>query len=198
MNTINTILTSSFDRVDSEMSRAIYLQFTQGKVITKQVFNKNRQQFEENSLFTELFKHLETHYRKLYQHIGFELVFNVQGEFFHIRKDDMAEDADEHATKIQALLLVIARYWTDKGFDLDDLADERFGFQSKHLDEIKQNEQYDQIRVAIMQAKEWPICMNYLADRNFIFVCADKHYVFSSAGMHFLNHHIDKYKKQIE
>ncbi|HBH7898136.1 TPA: hypothetical protein KDX51_003013 [Vibrio parahaemolyticus] len=197
MHTTNNLISNTFDYADLELSQQVYSQFSSGKVITKRIYEIYTQQFIENPLYTELYKHLDSHYSLLYKHIGFELVFNSGGEFFHIRKDDSSEDADENATKVQALLLVIARFWTDKSFDLDDLANEHFGLKAKHIDEIKRNEQYDRIRGALMPKDDWDACVRFLLNRNFMYRCGDGHYVVSSAGMFFIQHHVKKYEESI-
>jgi len=197
MYTTNVLITSTFDAVDLELSQQAHSQFASGKVINRLLYDSYTQQFVENALYTELYKHLEAHYKKLYHHIGFELVFNVKGEFFYIRKDDASEDADENATKVQALLLVIARYWADKGFDLDDLANENFGLKAKHVAEIQKNEQYDRIRTALLPKEDWNGCLRYLLNRNFMYLCGDDYYVISSAGMFFIQHHVEKYLASI-
>lgn len=99
----------SFSQINMLKSQKIYATFVNDKVITKQIYDIYQQSFIENTLYTELFNNLE-HFTQLYQHIGYYLNFNVEGEFFYISRSEVEEDADTNATKIQAILLIIARY----------------------------------------------------------------------------------------
>ncbi|MDA9557082.1 hypothetical protein N9R79_06215 [Vibrio sp.] len=182
----------AFSQINMARSQQIYNAFVSGKVITKQVYDSYQHNFTESVLYTELFNHLE-HFTQLYLHIGYSLNFNVEGEFFYISRSDM-EEADTNATKIQAMLLIIARYWVDRGFDLDDLATPVIGLGRKAIEEIAEQAIYDEIRQAL-GIETWAKAINYLSDRNFLYACGDQHYVLSSAGMHFLNLHVEKYSQ---
>ncbi|MGF1772118.1 hypothetical protein L4C42_07365 [Vibrio wakamikoensis] len=185
---------NTFSQVNMAKSQQIYTTFVNGKVITKQVYDLYQQSFLENALYTELYNNLE-HFNQLYQHIGYSLNFNVDGEFFYISRSEVEEDADTNATKIQAMLLIIARYWVDKGFDLDDLTTPVIGLGRAALEEIGEQTIYNDIRLAL-GIETWDKAINYLVDRNFLYQCGDKHYILSSAGMHFLNLHVEKYSQE--
>lgn len=122
---------SPFSQINMAKSQQIYATFVNGKVITKQVYDLYQQSFLDSSLYTELYNNLD-HFTQLYLHIGYTLNFNVEGEFFYISRSEAEEDADTNATKIQAMLLIIARYWVDKGFDLDDLMTPVIGLGARH------------------------------------------------------------------
>ncbi|EIA1333621.1 hypothetical protein K6675_004296 [Vibrio parahaemolyticus] len=185
---------SPFSQINMAKSQQIYATFVNGKVITKQVYDIYQQSFLESPLYTELYNNLD-HFTQLYLHIGYTLNFNVEGEFFYISRSEAEEDADTNATKIQAMLLIIARYWVDKGFDLDDLMTPVIGLGRTALEEIAEQTIYDDIRQAL-GIETWDKALNYLADRNFLYQCGDKHYILSSAGMHFLNLHVEKYSQE--
>ncbi|EHK9002642.1 hypothetical protein KCU40_001468 [Vibrio vulnificus] len=185
---------SPFSQINMAKSQQIYATFVNGKVITKQVYHLYQQSFLESPLYTELYNNLD-HFTQLYLHIGYTLNFNVDGEFFYISRSEAEEDADTNATKIQAMLLIIARYWVDKGFDLDDLMTPVIGLGRTALEEIAEQTIYDDIRQAL-GIETWDKALNYLADRNFLYQCGDKHYILSSAGMHFLNLHVEKYSQE--
>ena len=184
-------MTTAFSQINMAKSQQIYATFVNGRVITKQLYDVYQQAFIDSPLYTELYSNLE-HFMQLYQHIGYNLNFNVDGEFFYISRSEVEEDADTNATKIQAMLLIIARYWVDKGFDLDDLATPVIGLGRTALEEIAEQTIYNDIRQAL-GIENWDKAISYLADRNFLYLCGDKHYVLSSAGMHFLNLHVKKY-----
>jgi len=187
---------SPFSQINMAKSQQIYATFVNGKVITKHTYDLYQQNFVESPLYTELYNNLE-HFTQFYLHIGFTLNFNVEGEFFYISRSEAEEDADTNATKIQAMLLIIARYWVDKGFDLDDLMTPVIGLGRTALEEIAEQTIYDDIRQAL-GIETWDKALNYLADRNFLYQCGDKHYILSSAGMHFLNLHVEKYSQEQE
>lgn len=182
-----------FSQINMVRSQQIYTTFVNGKVITKQVYDLYQQSFLESTLYTELYNNLE-HFTELYLHIGYTLNFNVEGEFFYISRSEAEEDADTNATKIQAMLLIIARYWVDKGYDLDDLITPVIGLGRTALEEIAEQTIYDDIRQAL-GIETWDKALNYLADRNFLYQCGDKHYILSSAGRHFLNLHVERYSQ---
>lgn len=184
---------TDFSQISMVKSQQIYTTFVNGKVITKQAYDLYQQSFIESHLYTELYNHLD-HFTQLYKHIGYNLNFNVDGEFFYISRSEVEEDADINATKIQAILLIIARHWVDQGFDLDDLTTPAIGLSRKAMEEIADQPLYNDIRQAI-NIESWDKALSYLADRNFIYLCGDKHYVISSAGMHFLNLHVEKYSE---
>ncbi|OXX73426.1 hypothetical protein B9J87_05875 [Vibrio sp. V19_P1S1T109] len=189
-------MTTVFSQINMAKSQQIYATFVNGRVITKQVYDLYQHEFTDSPLYTELYSHLD-HFTQLYLHIGYSLNFNVEGEFFYISRNEVEEDADTNATKIQAMLLIIARYWVDKGFDLDDLATPAIGLGRTSLEEIASQTIYNDIRQAL-GIEAWDKAMTYLADRNFLYPCGDKHYVLSSAGMYFLNRHVEKYSQERE
>ncbi|MEZ9820093.1 hypothetical protein AB4238_05640 [Shewanella sp. 10N.286.45.A1] len=182
---------TAFSQINMAKSQQIYTTFVSGKVITKQAYGLYQQSFVDSILYTELYKNLD-HFTQLYLHIGYNLNFNVKGEFFYISRNEAEEEADTNATKIQAMLLIIARYWVDKGFDLDDLITPVIGLGRSAQEEIAEQTIYNDIRQAL-GIDTWEKAFNYLADRNFLYICGDKHYVLSSAGMYFLNQHVEKY-----
>lgn len=184
-------LACTFSAVDPAKSQAIYKTFVNGRVITKQTYVLHRHQFEGDPLYTELFKNL-SHFEMLYRHIGFVLNYNVDGEFFYISQSDTEEEADVNATKVQAILLIIARYWVDKGRDLDDLTNSVVGLGRADIDTINEQIEYNEIRMAV-DIDSWPKAMEYLTTRNFVYKCGDQHYVLSSAGQYFLKFHVDSY-----
>ncbi|GAL04011.1 hypothetical protein JCM19237_2162 [Photobacterium aphoticum] len=108
------MMTTAFSQINMAKSQQIYATFVNGRVITKQVYDIYQHAFIDSPLYTELFGNLE-HFTQLYMHIGYNLNFNVDGEFFYISRSEAEEDADTNATKIQAMLLIIARYWSIKG-----------------------------------------------------------------------------------
>ncbi|TOH97060.1 hypothetical protein CGI69_24140, partial [Vibrio parahaemolyticus] len=62
MHTTNNLISNTFDYADLELSQQVYSQFSSGKVITKRIYETYTQQFIENPLYTELYKHLDSHY----------------------------------------------------------------------------------------------------------------------------------------
>ncbi|NAW63633.1 condensin complex protein MksE [Photobacterium halotolerans] len=188
-------MTTAFSQINMAKSQQIYATFVNGRVITKQVYNIYQHAFIDSPLYTELYSNLE-HFTQLYLYIGYNLNFSVEGEFFYISRSEAEEDADTNATKIQAILLIIARYWVDKGFDLDDLTTPVIGLGRTALEEIAEQAIYNDIRQAL-GIEIWDKAITYLADRNFLYPCGDKHYVLSSAGMHFLNLHVNKYSEEL-
>lgn len=187
-------MTTAFSQINMAKSQQIYATFVNGRVITKQVYDIYQHAFIDSPLYTELYNNLE-HFTQLYLHIGYYLNFNVDGEFFYISRSEDEEDADTNATKIQAMLLIIARYWVDKGFDLDDLATPVIGFGRTAQEEIAEQDIYNDIRQAV-GIDNWDKAITYLTDRNFLYPCGDKHYVLSSAGMHFLHCHVERYSEE--
>ena len=89
---------NTFDVVSAQQSTKIYRQFVLGKVITKQVYDEINVTLVENPLFTLLFNQ-QPHFENLYKHLGYELCFVQQGDFYYVResREDSSEEAERHS-----------------------------------------------------------------------------------------------------
>lgn len=186
----------AFDRVDAKASAQIYRDFTQGKVITKRTYDALRAEYKDNPQFTILFNH-ETHFKKLYQHIGSELILDESGEFYYLREvgDAGADEADENAFKIQVVLLVLGRYFSRSGRDLELLCLPDMGISGEDIDYLNDDTEYADILRAARFKNGMFEALEFITSRCFAYKVGDKRYFLSDAGSAFLIRLVTAYEK---
>lgn len=187
--------TSSFDHIDATQSTEVYRQLTQGKVILKNSYNKIQDCIEENNLYTLVFSHLR-HFSQLYQHIGYELEFSYEGSFFYLRElhDNGSDEADKNAFKVQVALLLIGRYFSRSGRNLDLLYTPNNGLTEHDIEELKNDDEYSDILRTARFNKGWNEALEFLVKRNFAFETSPTTYFISDAGKAYLQRLIDEYE----
>lgn len=192
----NTSLNNnSFSLINAEQSANIFRQFTQGKVITKQIFNQLSSAPEDNPLFTCLFSH-ENHFQQLYQHLGYQLCLNNDGDFYYVQehREESSDEADDNALKVQAILLQLGRYYSQTGRDLAQLCESMFGFNEADIIALSKDED----SVAILKAikiDNWPKAIDFIVSRNFAYKTGNSSYFISSAGKAFLFNLVEQYSQ---
>ncbi|MFZ1343966.1 condensin complex protein MksE [Thiothrix eikelboomii] len=186
---------NSFNSIDASQSIEIYRQLTQGKVILKKNYNELRNELEENSLYTVLFKHWK-HFSSLYQHIGYKLEFHDAGNFYYLRdvSDTGIDEADNNAFKIQVALLLIGRYFSRTGRNLELLFIPDAGFDEKDIEELKNDNEYSEILKTARFNRGWDDALEFLIKRNFAFRTSPTSYFISDAGKAFLEQLIEMYE----
>jgi len=189
------LASNSFDQINAQQSAQIYRQFVQGKVLVKQVYHDIRAQCEENPLFTLLFKH-QSHFEQLYQHLGYELCFHVQGDFFYVRelRDDSSDEADDNALKVQTTLLLLGRYYSGSGRDLNLLCDPQFGLSDGDIEALKTHDEFKAILKAV-RLDSWDKALDFITTRNFAFKSGPNNYFLSQAGKAFLFRLVQEYEQ---
>ncbi len=187
---------NTFDKIDSAKSAAIYKHLTEGKIILKNYYREIQDEIIESSLFTLIFKN-PTHFKTLYRHIGYQLEFHEEGNFYYIREltEDSIDEADSNAFKIQVILLLIGRYFSRTGRNLELLANPNNGLNEHDTEELeKDDESSDILRTAHFN-KGWEDALKYLCKRNFAFRTSSTSLFLSDAGMSFLYRLIDEYEQ---
>ncbi|MGF1876477.1 hypothetical protein L4D77_14230 [Photobacterium frigidiphilum] len=188
---------SSFDLVSTKDSRNVYKAFQAGKVITKFLFNNGTGSCTESHLYQSLFNHLD-HYTTLYCHIGSELVFEPEGDFFYIRGLDLDEDeSNATALKIQATLILLGSIFTRRGFNLEHLSSIQYGIDDNDLIYLKaQSESLDILKACKLE--NWEDALSFLVKRNIAFYNHHNNLILTSAGQYFLNKLVDSYNSRPE
>ncbi len=186
---------NSFALVNAELSANIFRQFTQGKVITKQVFEQIKSEQHDNPLFTCLFTH-ESHFKQLYQHLGYQLCLNNEGDFYYIQelREESSDEADDNALKVQTILLQLGRYYSQTGRDLAQLCQAMFGFNEADIVSLSK----DDDSIAILKAikiESWPKAIDFIVSRNFAYKTGNTNYFISSAGKAFLFNLVEQYSQ---
>lgn len=184
-----------FNRIDAELSTDAYRQLKQGKVILKQIYNELQNIVEENPLYTLMFKEW-THFRSLYQHIGFKLEHHDEGSFFYLRElhEQGVDEADANAFKIQVVLLLIGRYFSRTGRNLELLFMPDSGLDETDIEELKKDNEYSDILKTARIDKGWEEALEFLIKRNFAFKTSPNSYFISDAGKAFLIQLVDMYE----
>jgi len=186
----------SFDEIDAKMSSLIYRDLAQGKVITKRAYDMLRAEYKDNPQYTLLFNH-ENHFNKLYQHIGSELILDESGEFYYIREvgDDGADEADENAFKIQVVLLILGRYFSRSGRDLELLSTPDMGIDDADITALNDYPEYNDILRAARFKNGIQEALDFITARCFAYKMGDKRYFLSDAGNAFLIRLVTAYEK---
>lgn len=173
--------------ISNELSQTIYNDLVKGKTINKHSYIVKTNELEDNPLYNEIFINFDE-YRQLYQRINFDLVHKNSG-FFFIR-DLNGGNANEAAIKIQALLIVIGRIVTERGYLFDVLTDHRAGIGLEDLSVAMSEQRYSDIlhtcKLCVSRSIEDEI-NSHLITRGIMFVNSRGHYVLSDAGIAFFN-----------
>jgi len=190
-----TELNNSFVLINAEQSATIFRQFTLGKVITKQVFDQLSSEQQDNPLFTCLFNN-ESHFEQLYQHLGYQLCLNNDGDFYYVQehREESSDEADDNALKVQTILLQLGRYYSQTGRDLTQLCQVMFGFNESDIISLSKDED----SVAILKAikiESWPKAIDFIVSRNFAYKSGNNSYFISSAGKAFLFNLVEQYSQ---
>jgi len=188
---------TGFENILPRNSAAIYREFMNGRVILRDVYNTHRSELVANPLYNVLYNNL-SHFRRLYEHLGYHLVFNEKGAFFYLREstDEETDEHDENAFRVQVLLLIIGRYFARSGRDLEYLGRPDASLKEEDLEAIASEDEYLEILRAARFEKGVPEAVEYLQKRNFLFKSGASQYFLSSAGMFFLNELVSEYETQ--
>ncbi|NQZ07495.1 MAG: hypothetical protein HRT35_10075 [Algicola sp.] len=188
------VTVSPFDSISAQHSTLIYRQFVQGKVMTKLLYNDIKAVMIENPLFTVLFNN-QAHFEHLYRHLGYELCFHQKGDFYYVRelREDSSEEADDNALKVQTTLLLLGRYYTGSGRDLNHLCDPLFGLNDADHKALNENEEFKAILKAV-RLDNWDKALDFITVRNFAFKSGEHCYFLSQAGKAFLFRLVEEYE----
>jgi len=186
---------TSFDQVNAQQSAAIFRQFTQGKVITKLVYDDINAKSIDNPLFTCLFNATQ-HFEFLYQHLGYELCLHSTGDFYYVRelRTDSSDEADDNALKVQTILLQLGRYYSQTGRELEQLCQTQFGFNDNDLIALAKEDESLAILKAI-KIDNWPKAIDFITSRNFAYKTGVNSWFISSAGKAFLFNLVEQYRQ---
>ncbi|WP_166269406.1 DUF4194 domain-containing protein [Marinobacter caseinilyticus] len=186
---------TGFEGVLPRDSTAVYRELVAGRVILRDMFNPHLGALEDNRLYNVLYNHL-SHFRKFYEHLGFELMFNEQGAFFYLREntDDETEEHDENAFRVQVILLIIGRYFARSGRDLEFLGRADAGLKEDDIIAIGADDEYQDMLRAARLEKGVQGAIDYLLSRHFLHKSGASRYFLSSAGMHYLGELVREYE----
>jgi hypothetical protein len=189
---------SSFAGIHPDQSAEIYRELVAGRVVLRQVYNANRAELQDNPLYNTIYNNLG-HFRQLYEHLGFELVFNDRGGFFYVREsvDHDIDEHDENAFRVQVVLLIVGRYFARSGRDLLYLGRPEAGLKDEDLEALAKDEEYSDILRTARFEKGWEDALDFLVKRNFAFRSGARRYFLSSAGMIFLTELVEAYRSSV-
>lgn len=187
---------NTFSTVRVTDSEKIYRELTAGKIITKHIYHGLKAEEVDNSLFTALFNAQE-HYRQFYQHMGLNLILDESGLFYYLTDgvEDTSDEADENAFKIQVALLLLGRFYSRTGRDVEHLARIDMGIDEKDLNTLSEEEEYNDILRTARLPSQWDKVMDYLCDRGFAHRTSERRYILNSAGLVFINELIESYQE---
>jgi len=181
--------------ISKELSQKLYADLIHGKTVNKQSYLIKTNELVENPFYNEVFNNLDE-YKALYENISFELVHKHPG-FFYVRSLN-GDEANETTIKIQALLIVIGRIVTEKGYLFDTLTDYRAGIKLEDLNAAMEEERYTDIlhtcKLCVGKNIEAEI-KNNLISRELMFINSRGHYVLSNAGQSFFSALKDGYER---
>ena len=187
---------NDFDLIKIADSTLIYRDLAAGKIIPKQRYHDLRSELIDNQNYTLLFKH-QSHFYQLYQHIGFELILDGSGEFFYIKdaQDLENNEADENAFKVQVVLLILGRYFSRSGRDLELLSTPDMGVDETDITSLNDDAEYSDILRAARFKNGVQEALDYITSRCFAYKMGDKRYFLSDAGNAFLLRLVIAYEK---
>jgi uncharacterized pyridoxamine 5'-phosphate oxidase family protein len=184
--------------INQSLSQALYALLINGKMANKHRYDSKNNQLEENPLYNELFTCLDD-YQQLYRNIGYELVHKAHN-FFFIRELN-GDAANDVTLKIQALLIIIGRFVTEKGFLFEQLTDHRAGISSESIATIGSEERYLDILHTCKLCKSRTIeeeIKTHLIGRGLVFINSRGNYVLTESGNAFFSELTAAYTSSLE
>lgn len=194
--TVNSAMhNTGFEHILPRDSVAVYREFMAGRVVPRDVYHSHRSELVDNPLYNILYNNL-AHFRVLYEHLGYDLVFNEKGAFFFLREstDEETDEHDENAFRVQVVLLILGRYFARSGRNIEYLGRVDAGLKEEDIKAIAGEDEYLEILRAARFEKGMPEALEYLIKRNFLFKSGASHYFLSSAGMFFLDELVNEYE----
>lgn len=188
---------TGFERILPRDSVAVYREFMAGRVIPRDIYHPDRSELVDNPLYNILYNNL-SHFHLLYEHLGYDLVFNEKGAFFFLREstDEETDEHDENAFRVQVILLILGRYFARSGRDIEYLGRVDAGLREDDINAIAGEDEYLEILRAARFEKGVAEALDYLIKRNFLFKSGASQYFLSSAGMFFLDELVNEYEDQ--
>lgn len=121
---------------DANLSKEIFSQLMNGKVINETILN-NSGEFVENHLYTEIIKNMEK-YQDQYKMSGY--VFVEKSGFFYIRDTSLGEkDLKTDITmKVCVLLLLMGKYLIENNYRLTKLTNTSGGLTEADFEAIQE------------------------------------------------------------
>lgn len=186
----------SFEEISYTKSAEIYRLFSKGRILNKQRYDDVHGCLVDDELYTLVFSKIK-HFTFFFKHMGYDLKFDEEGDFYFTRDLRNANDdeSDDNAMKIQSILLFIGRYYASVG-DLAQLQDPMFGLKESDIDVLKQ-EGLLTSSLKALRIDNWDKALEYLTNRNLIFKISQDKYVLSKAAMTFLNRLIEAHSEFI-
>lgn len=175
---------------------AITAKLSKGEVITKRSYDNASSTMIENKLFNTLFTHLDF-YTEFYSHLGWNLAYKAEGEFFYLAKTDSDHDdeGDASSLKVCLPLFFIAKNTVRKGLDLNILWATNVGISDSEVTEFKTANQDDNLALQAIGYKGdvYEDAIKYLKAKSLLFTNKQGNLVFNSAAKYFVNQLIEKY-----
>lgn len=183
--------------ISKELSQKLYADLINGKTVNKHSYLTKTNELVDNPFYNEIFNNL-VEYKALYENITFELIHKNPG-FFFIRELN-GDDVNEATIKIQALLIVIGRIVTEKGYLFDTLTDYRAGIKLEDLSVAMDEERYTDIlhtcKLCVGKNIDVEIKNNLIA-RDLMFINSRGHYVLSNSGQSFFSALKEGYERDV-
>lgn len=171
--------------ISKALSQTLYSQLINGKTVNKHTYNSKANTLTDNPEYNELFTNFDD-YQELYARINFELVH--KGDSFFFIRELADREVNESTMKIQALLIIIGRIITEKGYLFDTLTDYNAGIPLEDMTAAMADERYTDILHACKLCLKRSIdeeIMLYLIQKNIAFINSKGYYVLSDAGRTF-------------
>lgn len=179
-----------------KQSIAITNRLSKGEVITKRSYDGVSNSMLENKQFTTLFTNIDF-YTEFFSHLGWNLSYKAEGEFFYLAKseNEQDEEGDASSLKVCLPLFFIAKNVVRKGLDLNILWATNVGLSGSDISEFKLSNLDDNIALQAIGYKGdvYEDAIKYLKGKSLVFTNNQNNIVFSSAAKYFVNQLIEKY-----
>ena len=178
---------------DARLSKEIFDQLMNGRIINKTVLN-NASQFVDNELYTEIIQNLEI-YRQQYAMSGLKLV--EHDSYFYVREPEAGRESLKSDITMKAciLLMLIGKYITESRSRLSKLTDPLGGLTNADIEAIEEMTDTAEIleRCGIKQNLKTAIRV-ILVERNILLQKASSEvYLLSDAGRAFFDEIVEHY-----
>lgn len=182
-----------------QISKQIAQRLSKGQIITKQVYNQGTSQLKDDKHYSVLFAEFDF-YQEMYTHMGWNLNFSAEGEFFYLSKvsdEDSVEEGDQNSLKICLPLFFMAESLVKRGFDTMVLWSPSVGLSDEDINFLSTDEGDAKITLEAIGYKGdvWQDAIKNLKAKGFIFENSKGHLVFSSAAKYFTERLIENFAK---
>lgn len=176
---------------NSHLSKQIFNDLMNGKIINERNLENNAEQFERNPLYTEIIDNLPE-YKQQYEMCGYDLIVNAEKGYLHIRDQGRASEGlkTDVTLKASIFLLMIGKYLNEYNYHIGKLTDASGGLTDVDFNKIMEMSDTQELLEKLSVNSDFKQAIQpVLVERNILLKKGDApvKYILSDAGKAFFD-----------